>query len=81
MTGSSETPADDPGTDLLSTVGLLLNVGGVICIALWLSMIGGAYRGGSAAVVGIAAIAGFAASFVCFAAGRPVSSGRYPTAP
>lgn len=75
---------DEPGagnpSDVLGTVGLLLNVGGVICVALWLSMIGGAYPGGSAALVGIAAILGFAASFVCFAADRPISSDRYPTA-
>ena len=59
---------DEPSGDVLSTVGLILNVAGVIFVAMWLSIIGGAYRDGSAAMTGIAAVVCTGLSLACFAA-------------
>ena len=53
-------------SDVVGTLGLLLNIGGVISAAVWLSMVGGAYPGGSPAVAGAATVASLGASFLCF---------------
>ncbi len=59
-------PAPAGGQDVLGSVGLLLNIGGVIAGALWLSMVGGGYHGGSPALAGAATVLLFGASLACF---------------
>ena len=81
MAGSSEAPDPDSGSDLISTIGLLLNLGGIIWFAVWLSMIGGAYRDGSAAIAGVATLVCFGGSFGCFAADRPTGSAPIASGP
>ena len=56
----------DIADDVLTSVALLLNVAGVVALALWL--------GRSASAAGISAIVLFAASFICFAVDRPEES-------
>lgn len=58
---------DRQDSDLVGTVGLLLNIGGVIAAAVWFSMLGGADGGGSATVAGFVTLTSLAASFACFA--------------
>lgn len=59
------------GGDMLSTLGLMLNLAAIISLALWLSMVGGTSHSGAAAVAGAVTLACFAASFACFAADHP----------
>jgi hypothetical protein len=58
----------DPVGDLPGTAGLLLIVAGVIASALWVSIVGGGYPGGSAAITGVGALVCFAAGVTCLAA-------------
>lgn len=62
---------DDLDGDILSTLGLVLNFAAVICLALWLSMAGGASRTGSPMIAGLATIILFGASIICFAVDQP----------
>lgn len=64
-------PTEDTGGDVLSTLGLILNLGAVISLALWLSMAGTGSSSLSTLVVGTLTVLLFAVSIVCFAVERP----------
>lgn len=55
------------GSDVLSTVGLVLNFGAVISLALWLSMAGSHSGSGLRVIPGILTIVLFGGSIFCFA--------------
>lgn len=74
-------PVQRHGGDLLSTVGLILNLAAIISMALWLSMAGGASRGGATMIAATATIVLFAMSIVCFAADAPRGSDAPTTGP
>lgn len=69
MSGSIPTE-DDSRSDVLGSIGLLLNVGAVISAALWVGMAGGAYHGAPVALAGVVALLCLAASITCFALGE-----------
>lgn len=71
MTTGIETGSSSASDDVLGTTGLFLNVGAVICGAVWLGMVVGGLPGGSANLTGVATLGLFGAGWACCAADRP----------
>lgn len=68
----------DLRSDVLSTIGLMLNIGAVISMALWFGMAGSHSGSGLRAIPGTLTILLFAASIVCFAVDRDIPDSELP---